>query len=50
MRAVAEFVGCGFREKTMDAFFLGSKEHEAMHARLARIALISFSRRAILSV
>lgn len=29
----------------MDAFFLGSKEHEATHARLARIALISFSRR-----
>jgi len=35
----------GFRGKTIDAFFLGSKEDKATHARLARIAPVSFSRR-----
>lgn len=43
--AAGKFVDLGFRGKTIDAFFLGSKEDKATHARLARVALVSFSRR-----
>lgn len=49
----AKFVSRG---KTMDeaTFFRGSKEHKAIRARarvcLARVALVSFSRQAILPV
>lgn len=43
--AVAKFIGLEFREKTIDAFFLGSKEDKAAHTHLACVALVSFSRR-----
>lgn len=35
MFVAAKFVGLEFREKTIDAFFLGSKEDKATHVSLA---------------